>query len=383
MSRTPSGLRAALIVFVACLVGATACGGGGAEGDPTADGPPASTTSSTTTTSTTTTVPDGPRAPLTGVVVDDGSPLERPALVVKVDDNDERARPQAGLAVADVVFEELIEGQKTRLAAVYHSVVPDRVGPVRSGRTSDIDILAALGSPLFAYSGANTTVMGQLARAARAGTFVDVNALDVVDAYERDESRRAPDNLYLHPDRLPDPGPAASAPGPLFAIDTDPAPEGPGGGIEVAYPASFGRRSTHVWDPDRGGWVRIQDGTLHVSEEGPDAELTEIAPANVVVAVVGYTRSDADAVSPQAHTVGEGPALIATRGEIVEGRWSRPTATDPWEFTGSDGGTVPLAPGSTWILLANGDRGPFPAAAVRVLDPGEASATLASARAAS
>ncbi|RMH76040.1 MAG: DUF3048 domain-containing protein [Actinomyces sp.] len=377
------GLRAASVVFVAAVV-ASACGGGGDPADP--DAAPTSTTTatatSTSTVSPTTSVAAGPPAPLTGVPTEPGDLLDAPALVVKIDDNDDRARPQAGLASADLVYEELIEGQKTRLAAVFHTTVPDRIGPVRSGRTSDIELLGDLGTPVFAYSGANPVVMGQFARAERAGAFVDVNALDVPGAYTRDERRRAPDNLYLYPDRLGDAAADAGRPVPLFVhdtgrADTDP---GPGGGLEVAYPASFGRVSTHLWDPELGGWVRVQDGTLHLSEEGPGADLTEIAPANVVVAVIAYGRSDADPASPQAETLGEGPAWIATRGRIVEGRWQRRADVPGWQFTDTAGDEVALAPGPTWVLLANGDTGPFPAATVTRIDPDAAAERLAAAR---
>lgn len=380
------GLRAASVVFVAAVV-ASACGGGGDDGGPAEPAPTSTTTATATSTSAvspTTSVAAGPPAPLTGVPTEPGETLDAPALVVKIDDNDSKARPQAGLASADLVYEELIEGQKTRLAAAFHTTVPDRIGPVRSGRTSDIELLDDLGTPVFAYSGANPVVMGQFARAERAGIFVDVNALDVPDAYTRDERRRAPDNLYLFPDRLGDAAADAGRPVPLFAYDTGASAggSGPGGGLEVAYPASFGRVSTHLWDPELGGWVRVQDGTLHLSEEGPEAELTEIAPTNVVVAVIAYGRSDADPASPQAQTVGEGPAWVATRGRIVEGRWQRRADAPGWELTDTAGDEIALAPGSTWVLLANGDTGPFPAATVTRIDPDAAAERLAAARAA-
>ena len=99
---------------------------------------------------TTTTIPVVVN-PLTGAPAADESILNRPALVVKID-NHPRARPQWGLNQADLVFEENVE-QLTRFAAVFHSQGSDPVGPIRSGRQQDIDLLGSLNHPLFAWSG--------------------------------------------------------------------------------------------------------------------------------------------------------------------------------------------------------------------------------------
>ena len=104
----------------------------------------------------------------------------RAALGVKIDDT-ERGRPQSGLAQADVVFEEMVEGGLTRLLAVFQSRDPDTVGPVRSARSTDLFILAELGQPLFAWSGANPT----FAAAVEAADLLDVGVGAAPDAYRR------------------------------------------------------------------------------------------------------------------------------------------------------------------------------------------------------
>ncbi len=99
------------------------------------------------------------RQPLTGDVVESEDDLEaRAALAVKIDNNDRNARQNhSGLAVADIVFEEIVEGD-TRFAAVFHTEGSDPVGPIRSGREQDVDILSSLNEPLFAWSGGNPGV---------------------------------------------------------------------------------------------------------------------------------------------------------------------------------------------------------------------------------
>jgi len=81
-----------------------------------------------------------------------------PVLAVKIDDTN-AAHPQIGLEDADVVYIEQVEGGLTRLAAIFSSVIPERVGPVRSARISDIDILSQYGRVAFAYSGAQRKLL--------------------------------------------------------------------------------------------------------------------------------------------------------------------------------------------------------------------------------
>jgi hypothetical protein len=104
------------------------------------------------------------RAPLTGVLVEDDRAAElaeQPLLIVKVE-NSSQARPQAGLDRADVVLEELVEGGMTRFISLFHSDLPDEVGPVRSARPVDVAIGTGFGQPVFAYSGARPAVQSLL-----------------------------------------------------------------------------------------------------------------------------------------------------------------------------------------------------------------------------
>src|SRR5690606_22465128 len=89
-------------------------------------------------------------APLRGTTVAAGS-VSGPALSAKVD-NHPSARPQYGLEHTDIVYEELVEGGMTRYVAIWQSSVPDLIGPVRSIRPMDPDIISPY-SGIVAYSG--------------------------------------------------------------------------------------------------------------------------------------------------------------------------------------------------------------------------------------
>lgn len=289
--------------------------------------------------------PDGPVAPLTGLRLDDGVTLDRPALVVKVD-NHVKARPQTGLQDADVVFDLRAEGV-TRFMAVFHSNLPSAVGPVRSSRTSDFDLLQGLDHPLYASSGGNNYVMNGLA------------SLPIYELtnhsrseYYRDSSRPAPHNLFVDPgvlytvvanawsgDGNPDPWFEYRLPG-----DDLPASAEVADGL-IAVDFTNTPTVTFEWDGGVGGWLRSQDGQAHNTSDG-----RRLAPENVVILVTTYRTSAADAGSPEVRSTGSGAAVVLTDGHVVTGTWSRPTSADVPELIDAEGNMITLTPGRTWVL---------------------------------
>lgn len=280
--------------------------------------------------------------PLTGVPTRI-NPL-RPALAVKID-NVDQARPPTNLERADLVYEEMVEGQLTRLVAVFHSKVPDVVGPVRSVRTTDIDLLDQFNTPLLAASGANAGVLAAVANA----DLVNVNALAAGGAYFRDNRRSAPHNMYARPIQLYEAGTGKGGgmPPQIFQYRT-PWTDPQGGVASTGVGISFGRATIDfTWSPQDRGWRRTQNGTAHVNASGK-----RIAPANVVVLEVPYGVSSVDANSPEAHTVGSGTAHVFTAGKRITGTWSRSQSDDVILIKDGNGDQIPLTRGQTFIELA-------------------------------
>lgn len=278
--------------------------------------------------------------PLTGEATATATDL--PALAVKID-NVANARPQLGIRHADVVVEEMVEGSFTRLIAIYQSGEPAQVGPVRSIRSTDFDVLAMLDWPLLAASGANGGVLGQLDGA----RVVNVNALEAGNAYYRASGRRAPHNMFATTARLRAfAGSQGATPGSVFTYRdaAAPVPGSPSGGVFIDFGNSDAR---WTWDAPRAAWTRLQNGSAHV-----DADGGVVAPQNVVVLEVTYGVSAIDAESPEAHTVGSGTAHVFTGGNVATGTWSRSAATDPFTLKDAAGNVIGLTAGQTWVELA-------------------------------
>ncbi|MFD9002667.1 DUF3048 domain-containing protein [Streptomyces sp. NPDC059582] len=266
-----------------------------------------------------------------------------PVLAVKID-NVRAARPQKGLSAADVVYVEQVEGGLSRLMALYATRLPDVVGPVRSARESDLELLGQFDRPTLAFSGAQGKLLPLIDRAPlRAEPPGNVSG-----AYFRGADHLAPHNLYLRPDRL-----IRSAPGPdalTTGFHYGAAPEGgrPSATRTVRFPSA---RFTFTWSADRHRWLVSQDGTPTVTDGG-----RRVVPATVVVQYVKIHKSAYHDVlgnyTPYTETVGSGKAQVLRDGRAYDVRWERATAADGTAFTTEDGSPVNFAKGQVWVVLA-------------------------------
>ncbi|MFK8024231.1 MAG: DUF3048 domain-containing protein [Ilumatobacter sp.] len=299
--------------------------------------------------------PFTPSPGVAGVSALTGRPIDaataaRPVVAVKID-NFRRARPHFGLDQADVVFEENVEGT-TRFVALFHAFQPTRVGPIRSARTSDLDLLSGMNRPVFAYSGANAGVTAWVRSAADSGVLVDFSGLRS-PCYARADERPAPHDLVI------------DVPCAVAAAASGPQPPGPAGelwAIDGTWdpPVSVGPRADGefgvrmdgvavgwVWDGEAGVYVRSQDGEVHLAE--PEVPITA---RNVVEIAATHVPSPVDARSPHPITVGGGSAVIHRAGIAIDATWSRATAYDPFEFRDvATGSLIPLDVGTTFVEL--------------------------------
>jgi hypothetical protein len=280
--------------------------------------------------------PPPPVSPFTGLPTD----LNAPVLGVKID-NAAVARPQRGLEQADLVYVEPVEGGLSRLLAVYQSQVPPVVGPVRSTRASDVELLANFGRPALAFSGAAPSVGALVAGA----PVLDVSALARPGDYRRDRSRQMPHNLFGDANLLRQGG----APPRDIGFRFGPTPPGgrPIQQTDVSYPATtIGVQ----WAPAEGRWLISMDGAPLTSASGPRPSAATVVLQRVAVRDTGV-RDAAGSPSPFAATVGSGDAVVLRDGQAFSGSWSRPAPNAVTSYTRPDGSPLTFAPGPVWVVL--------------------------------
>ncbi|MHA7132085.1 DUF3048 domain-containing protein [Oerskovia turbata] len=293
--------------------------------------------------------------PLTGVPAE--SVDDRPAIGVKIE-NLPAARPQTGLDQADMVWEEVVEGGITRFVAVYHSSIPESVGPIRSVRPMDPSIFGPTDGVLV-YSGGQPPF---IAAVGEAGLQSIVN--DEGDGgFFLKKGKRAPHNLYgTMADFLAQAEPGRTAPPAQFTHTKT-----PGQATATTAGAAFGTldvRLTHSsraqwqWGAAENAFLRSEGTTPAVSPEG--ARLTA---ANVVVLSVEMVNTEfadpAGTPVPETKLVGSGEGLVASGGKQIAVTWSKEGVTAPLVLTGPDGAPVVLEQGRTWIELVPRGSGSF------------------------
>jgi Protein of unknown function (DUF3048) N-terminal domain/Protein of unknown function (DUF3048) C-terminal domain len=263
-------------------------------------------------------------------------------LAVKID-NIVTARPQTGLQSADLVYVIPVEGGLSRFMAVYSSHIPSVVGPVRSARQSDLDILRQFGRPAFAWSGATPHLVPFVERA----PLVDLYALKV-GGYYRINSRVAPENLYANPRTLLREAPNASKARDIgFRFGPQPAGGRVTASMTVRYPAtSF----TFRWSARARRWLVWMDGA-----PGEAAEGGQLGGSTVIIQYTRIATSRFEEYGgrpPYAISTGSGTAVILRNGRAFTVRWSRPNLASGTTFTLPDGQRMLFAPGQVWIMYA-------------------------------
>jgi hypothetical protein len=295
--------------------------------------PPAPVTTTTATPSSTTTTTVAGPVPLTG----------GPVLAVKID-NTSPARPRIGVDKADVVYVEPVEGGLTRLLAVFSRTQPKEVGPVRSGRESDVDLVANYGKVALAFSGSSSYTARILDKGAQVNLSFDRSSV----GYRRDRSRPAPYNVIGDPKAL-----LARAGGSVKPKDVGfrYGPAIAGGkaakGVTVRWPSATVALN---WYAKRKEYLVTTDGRPDVAPGG-----RQYGASTVVVQYVrthqSGNRDVNGSVTPVVEVVGSGKATILRGGKVWNAAWSRKSATAPTTFT-AGGKTVTFAPtGTVWVLL--------------------------------
>jgi len=290
----------------------------------------------------TTTVPSYSIAPLTGLPDISGNAVNRPALTVKIE-NTPDSMPQWGITKADVVYEEIVNGGITRLAAIFNSSVPTKIGPVRSVRPTDTQIVYPLGG-IFAFSGGAQYAINSIETA----PVKLLNQTSAGLAMYRDPKRQAPHNLYAVGESLFAFGGTPTPPKPIFTY------RGAGKKVKGASVSTFTVNFPSIypvtwsWNTSSKSWDRSIFGSADITGTGERE-----SPKNVIDMFVNYVNG-IGTMNSYGDLQGSGTAQIFTAGKEVQATWSRgPLKSDPVIYKTLTGKVVALTPGQTWVELIN------------------------------
>lgn len=257
------------------------------------------------------------------------------------------AHPQEGVEAADVVVITQVEAGLTRLMGIYSSKYPEQLGPIRSARISDIDILAQYGRVGFLYSGAQSKLRPVLSNANLVNLSAERNPPTI---YFNDPERVAPYSMMV---RLP-----------LLFVKADAVEEvksvgwSHGDRAESALPVDRALvnwpNSSYemLWNENDSRFDLNFNGKANLARSG------ELLGSNMlVVQVVKIAPSKYGdkfgGITPKSEVVGEGDAFIFRDGTVTKVRWSRASASEPTSWSLEDGREAKFARGQVWIFLTD------------------------------
>ena len=334
----------------------SACGGSSKKSVATTPETTAESSAPATTIAETTTMPAttnaavvaAPVQPLTGLPLTDAALLSRVALVVKVS-NDPGARPQTGLNDPDIVFEAWGAGP-TRFATIWHSTDRDFVGPIRSCREQDVNLVGEFNRAVFACSGGNP---GNLALLRSSDLLLITEGQG--PGWELDPNRGRPHKTHANTALLrASAGPDRTGPAQQFqyrAVGEAATAGEPMTGFDLQIQQVFVQWR---YDAATGTYLRAQDGRPHTL-----ADAKQVSTDNVIILNLDYEPSHTDNRSPDGVTTGSGLALAFTGGRMILGTWTRTDRLQPFALSEPSGAPMLLTPGRTFIELPNSGNGSF------------------------
>jgi len=319
--------------------------------------------------------------PLTGLEVDDPQRLERRPIVIKVENIPREHRPQWGLTLADIVYEYYTELGGTRFAAVYYGHDSSTVGPIRSGRFFDANVIQMY-KGIFVFGSAYEDVRWRFFTSDFANRLIletttscpavcryDPNGqnllvADTVALQEYVKTRNV-DNTRQNLDGM-------------FFQMTPPSTGELTSQVFVRYSGAIYNR----WDYDAntGRYLRFAETQNDVNRNNEVyAQLTDrqtnlpVTAENVVMLCVphrDYVRTtemevieilmepnSAPYVScdGQTYSAGKGAAFVARDGQLYRVTWSRPRSDAVLTLLNPDGSPFPFKPGQTWFEVLGGN----------------------------
>lgn len=300
-------------------------------------------------------------SPLTGLPYPNEAAMARRNLLVKISNYPTLVRPQSGVNAADVVFEYEVEGGVTRFAAIYRSNNPDHVGPVRSGRLVDLE-LVPMYEALFAYSGTSEPIRDLI--------FAQPWSLQVLSPSIGDnceeagfcrfpqDDRAFEHTLYLDTnvawDRATRRGinTGYRARGFAFAEQPD-----PGGEVAIDALVDYYGQTDARWQYDTatGRYLRFTESVPHF--DAADGE--QLWADNIVIIEVPHEERpdlfepESRSASQQINLWDQGRAYLLRDGVYYQGFWRRQNTEPGSALQLVYGNNVPMMmkPGRTWVMV--------------------------------
>lgn len=280
-------------------------------------------------------------AKLSGIEVGNQAQINAPVTAIMIE-NSPAARPQSGLAAAEVVFEAIAEGGITRFLAIYQANQPQLIGPVRSVRPYYVSWLAPFNASV-AHVGGSSKALAEV----RNGNYRDIDQFFNGGSYWRSRDRVAPHNVYTSFERLNALNAAksyTSSDPQMFARQAAKAAETVTASKINFTISSSTYNSSYVYNQDTNNYTRWQAGQPHL-----DREAGEIRADAVIGLIVNETKILEDGWRENIETIGSNKAYIFQNGTVTEATWKKADQFSQIYFYDANGKEIAINRGKVWL----------------------------------
>lgn len=262
--------------------------------------------------------------------------------------NNPSARPQYGMAEADLIYEFPAEGGITRFMAIYYHNQTAKVGPVRSARPYFID-------RALDWDG----VYVHVGQSPQAQVYFKTNKVAHIDEFSngkffwRDKNRKAPDNLFTSTELLRERmmelnyEQAKELKFLEFALDSLAGKGEAAGTIEIHYPEKM-NRAMFQYNSEEDVYQRFTGGKAHLDGETNK----QLHAKNIIIQYVDTKVIDSEG-RLEVEMFGQGKIQLFSGGRVIEGKWEKKELRQPTYFYDLEGNLLTISPGQTWIQIVD------------------------------
>ena len=307
---------------------------------------------------------------LTGQLTDAEIALQRPVAIMI--NNIINALPQSGIEKASVIYEAPVEGEITRMMAIFDSVDGiDKIGPVRSCRDYYIDwalefdaIYVHYGQAVYAYDLLNSDMVNNISGLQYQDSVGELNGYAGEDVFFRSSDRVAPHNCYTSGEGILK---GIERKGYSMELDNDYTGhfKFAADGETVTYPEGT---ATHIVPHKYTNYPFFDYDTTtekYLRSEYPDRSAgaaqiddttgNQLAVDNVIIQYCEIQNYD-DHGYLNINTNSGGDAILFTKGTYEHATWVKDSDWGPAKYYDADGNEIAINQGKTWVCIVQDTR---------------------------
>ena len=302
---------------------------------------------------------------LTGQLTDSEIALQRPVAVMI--NNIINALPQSDIEQASVIYEAPVEGEITRMMAIYDTVEGlDKIGPVRSCRDYYIDwalefdaIYVHYGQAVYAYDLLNSDMVNNISGLQYQDSVGELNGYAGEDVFFRTSDRVAPHNCYTSGEGILKGIEKKEYSMELdndytghfkFAADGETVTYSEGTATHIV-PHQYSNHPYFDYDETTQKYLRSEypdrsAGAAQIDESTGN----QLSFDNVIIQYSEIQNYD-DHGYLNINTNSGGDAILFTKGTYQHATWEKNSDWGPARYYDADGNEIAINQGKTWVCI--------------------------------